>query len=130
MPTPPTPTIGPDTPDEGRAQLVHIVLYCIGGLVAVAVAYTLVVRARKELCPKSASRTRSQSRDTLSAAIYHATRAGSSAAFEPAAHTRPQAVGAGLAALATPSTSVYATPVRDANEANTPLYQGGYQAIA
>ena len=129
MPTPPPPTIGPDTPDEGRAELVHIVLYAIGGLVVLAVAYTLYVRAKKELCPKSASRARSQSRDTLSAAIYHATRAGSSSAFEPAAHTRPQAVGAGLAALATPPTSIYATPVRDANEANAPLYQGSYQAI-
>ena len=51
--------------------------------------------------------------------------------FEPAAHSRPSVPGAGLAALATPSASLYATPVRNGgvDDAGT---QGGteyYQSM-
>jgi hypothetical protein len=52
--------------------------------------------------------------------------------FEPAAHSRASVPGAGLAALATPSASLYATPVRGGGGVDDAGTQGGteyYQSI-
>jgi hypothetical protein len=91
-------------------------------LIGATVLFLVFQRVKREMFPKPIGRQRAQDRQTLSAAVYAAA-AGST--FQPISVSRPSTPGAGLASLATPTASVYSTPVRG----DEPLYQGGYQSI-